>query len=145
MLTCARVQRTVYVRGRERKKKRRTEKDRETTIYLLTMNKNRMNKSEIKFSEDFHRHCHRRRRHCRRLVSSRLLFPRNVVCATSSNPFISMGLSRVSEGPSTDDVIDVGRLMPYRACIRAERASIREYMLLYISSLVSHPSSALHG
>lgn len=33
------------------------------------------------------------------------------------NPFISMGLSRVSEAPSTDDVIDVGRLMPYWACI----------------------------
>lgn len=87
------------------------------------MAQKRCAKSELRLPQDL-RHCrrhHRRRR--RRRVSFRLLSRRDVVRATRSNPFISMGLSRVSEGPSTDDVIDVGRLMPYWACIRAKRAS----------------------
>lgn len=70
--------------------------------------------------------------------------PRLVVTSCArSNPFISMGLSRVSEGPSTDDVIDVGRLMPYWACIRAkrsDRASERKQGNTRSSFRVSHPS-----
>jgi len=61
-------------------------------------------------------------------------FPSGNAMMLRSNPFISMGLSRVSEGPSTDDVIDVGRLMPSWACIWVERASERtqrrEHVLL---------------
>lgn len=68
---------------------------------------------------------------------------RNVVRASRSNPFISMGLSRVSEGPSTDDVIDVGCLMPYWACIQANQASERAQGNTRSSTSlrVSYPSS----
>lgn len=59
-----------------------------------------------------------------------------IKCATRSYPFISMGLSRVSEGPSTDDVIDVGRLMPYWACIWVKRPSTGRTLC---SSLLASP------
>lgn len=129
--------RTLYVHGRERERKRDVQRKTEKLPFISwqwTKTEWTKAKNERKLPQDFHRHRRRRRRH---LVSSRLLFSRNVVCGTSSNPFISMGLSRVSEGPSTDDVIDVGRLMPYRVCIRAERASVREYMLLYLGPRLS--------